>query len=133
MIVDASVVVAYLNPNDVHHGRAWAWFRGLVIDEHSLTAPMILLPEVASGLQRASIDRESIFEGMQLLVGERKVDLVAVTRTVAHRAAELVAELDLRGCDAVYVALAELRGEPLISLDRRQVKQARAVIEAREP
>ena len=133
MIVDASVVVAYLNPGDVHHGRAMAWFRGLVIDEQPLTAPMILLPEVASGLQRASIDRESIFEGMQLLVDERQVALVAVTRPVAQRAAALVAELGLRGCDAIYVALAEQRGEPLISLDRRQVERAREVIEAREP
>lgn len=133
MIVDASVVVAYLNPGDVHHNRAKAWFRGLVIDHEPLTAPMILLPEVASGLQRASIDRESIFEGMQLLVDERQVALVAVTLPIAHRAAELVADRDIRGCDAVYVALAEQRGEPLISLDRRQLERSRGVIEAWEP
>ena len=59
--------------------------------------------------------------------------LVPVSSMMARRAAELSLELGLHGCDAVYVALAEQRGEPLISLDRRQLERARGVIEAREP
>lgn len=132
MIVDASVLVAFLQPTDVNHLRSLHWFEGLVEDT-VLYAPTIVLPEVASGLRRGRATPQDVLATLRIMEDEHQIALRPVTMTLAQRAAELVAELGLRGCDAVYVALAEQRGEPLISLDRRQLEQASAVIEAREP
>lgn len=132
MIVDASVLVAFLQPTDVNHHRALRWFESLEADT-ILYAPTFMLPEVASGLRRGRATPQDVLAALRITEDEQQIALRPVTRALAQRAAELVAELGLRGCDAVYVALAEERGEPLVSLDRRQVEQARAVIDAREP
>lgn len=132
MIVDASVFAAFLQPTDVNHLRTLKWFESL--DEDTvLYAPTILLPEVASGLRRGRATPPDVLAALRIMEDEHQLDLRPVTRALAQRAAELVAELGLHGCDAVYVALAEQRGEPLISLDRRQIERALGVIEAREP
>lgn len=132
MIVDASVIAAFLEPTDVNHLRALEWFESL--DEDTvLYAPAIVLPEVASGLRRGRATAKDVLAALRIMEDEQQIALRPVTRALAQRAAELVAELGLHGCDAVYVALAEQRGEPLISLDRRQLERARGVIEAREP
>jgi predicted nucleic acid-binding protein len=45
---------------------------------------------------------------------------VPVDDVLGDLAASLAAEYQIRGCDAVYVALARQRGVPLITLDHRQ-------------
>jgi predicted nucleic acid-binding protein len=56
-----------------------------------------------------------------------------VTFGLAERAAEIAAEYKIRGCDAIYVALAEQLGEELVTLDNEQLTRSTAVISARRP
>jgi len=45
----------------------------------------------------------------------------------------LAAEHRIRGCDAVYVALARQLDMPLITLDRQQLERGAAVVATRVP
>jgi predicted nucleic acid-binding protein len=133
MVVDASVIVAMYRPDEVGHQRALVWFGSFGPESEPILAPSLLISEVASGLQRAFDDPDLILRAVSSLLADPRLRLVPVGNTLAFHAADVAARLGIFGCDAIYVALAQDRGERLISLDRRQIERARAVIEAQEP
>ncbi len=63
-----------------------------------------------------------------MLQQRRWIDTVAVDSTLGHQAALLAAEYRLRGADAVYVALAAARSQPLITLDQEMVQRGPAAV-----
>jgi predicted nucleic acid-binding protein len=52
---------------------------------------------------------------------------------LAGQAADIAIEARLRGCDAVYVALAAQLGERLVTLDAEQLEPAGAVVTVGRP
>jgi predicted nucleic acid-binding protein len=52
---------------------------------------------------------------------------------LADRAALMAARCKLRGADAVYVALAEALGAPLISLDQEILDRSRRLVAVKTP
>lgn len=52
---------------------------------------------------------------------------------LGHLAAELAAQHQIRGCDAIYVALAQQRGATLITLDNQQRQRVPPNVVARTP
>lgn len=85
-----------------------------------LVVPSIILPELAAALAcqgAAEADVQDLLDTLDTLPGGR---LVPVDEQLAHRSARLALELRLRGCDAVYVAIAHLIGATLLSLDDEQ-------------
>jgi predicted nucleic acid-binding protein len=54
-------------------------------------------------------------------------------RTLGDLSAEIAARYQIRGCDAVYAALAQQQGAVLITLDRQQRERLPAHIVARSP
>ncbi|MEO8084200.1 MAG: PIN domain-containing protein, partial [Ardenticatenales bacterium] len=61
------------------------------------------------------------------------VTLWPVPETLALRAAEIVGTHRIRGCDAVYVALAEQLGEPLVTLDNEQLARGGSLVVTLRP
>ena len=70
---------------------------------------------------------------VQQLLRSNVVELVPVTVAVAKRAAAIAADHRLRGCDAVYVALAEQSGDHLVTLDQQQLERGTAVVTVCKP
>ena len=56
-----------------------------------------------------------------------------MTTLIARRSSDLVADLGIRGCDAIYIALAESLGDELVTLDLTQLQLGSAVVPARTP
>ena len=54
-------------------------------------------------------------------------------QSLAHEAAKIAGSRKLRGADAVYVALAFMRREPLLTLDAEMLERARSVAEVFTP
>jgi predicted nucleic acid-binding protein len=52
---------------------------------------------------------------------------------VAKQAARMAAEHRIRGCDAVYVSLADQLSDTLVTLDRQQLERGAALVNARTP
>lgn len=119
-VVDASVFVAAIRRDEPEHDAAREVLQFLSGRGLQLFAPSILLPEIASALARrggAAADIEAIVAAIETLHGGR---MAAVDDHLALQAVRLAAGMRLRGCDAVYVALAAESGASLVSLDAEQ-------------
>ncbi len=119
-VIDASVYLSLINAHDNEHASSWAWFEQARSAQESLAAPSILLAEVAAALSRGVGDPALAHRVVQELKGSGLIELIPVTLSTAERAAALAADHRIRGCDAVYAAMAHQRGEVLITLDHQQ-------------
>ena len=128
-VVDASVIISSILVSDPHHEASKAWLDGLVSSGRHFSAPTILLSEVAAPLSRAYDQPELAKEVIQALVAAPFAKLVPISIPLANRAAVIAADYQIRGCDVVYVALAQSLGEELITLDRQQGERARSIID----
>ena len=132
-VIDASVYVALMNAHEAAHAQSWAWFEQAQRAGEAIRAPAILLAEVAAAYSRGIGDPALADQVVRQLLCTQMVELIPVTVGLAERAAGIAAACAIRGCDAVYVALAKEAAEPLITLDRQQLERGRAVVETSEP
>jgi predicted nucleic acid-binding protein len=132
-IVDASVYVALINAQEEDHARSWAWFQQAQAAGESIAAPVILLAEVAAAVSRGVGDAALAHRVVRQLWHSRVIELIPVTTALAERAAAIAADHGIRGCDAVYIALADQLGDYLVTLDRQQLERGIAVVTTRKP
>jgi predicted nucleic acid-binding protein len=130
-VIDASVYIALVNAHETEHASSWAWFEQAKRAEESVVAPVILLAEVAAALSRGMGDPALARRVAQQLARSEAIELIQIT--MAERAAEIAAEHRIRGCDAVYVALADQLSEILVTLDRQQLERGAALVTVRAP
>jgi predicted nucleic acid-binding protein len=132
-VVDASVFVAAVSSDETHHDQAVVWLNWALAETDTLDVPAIVLSEVAAAISRGQDDNDLAKRALNLLLGTDLIQIFPVTQEMANRAAEIGIEQRIRGCDAVYVALAEQLGTNLVSLDQQQVERGTAVIPTRHP
>ncbi len=132
-VLDASVYVALVNSREPAYARCWTWLEATLATGEPISAPSILLAEVAAALSRGLGDAALARQVVEHLIKSSVVDLVPVSIALAGRAAAIAAEQRLRGCDAVYVALAQELRDSLVTLDREQMERGTAVVPVREP
>jgi len=132
-VIDASVYVALMNVQEQAHTRSWAWFERVKRAGEPVVTSAILLAEVAAGVSCGAGDPALAHRVTQQLWRSKAVELMPVTLALAERAAFIAAELRVRGCDAVYLALADQLGDCLITLDEQQLERGAVVVDAREP
>ena len=123
VVVDASVWVSRLAPQDVFHTPVKTWLDRQRTAGVELLSPAFLLPEVGGAISRRTapaFGRQAI-DLLQNLPGLRLVEMDAA---LILEAAHLAAELGLRGADATYVAVAARLKLPLVTLDEDQMSRA---------
>jgi predicted nucleic acid-binding protein len=123
-VVDASVWVSRLVPQDVHHQASRRYLEKRAAAGDPLVAPVLLLAEVAGAIARRTgapeLGRRAL-EGLLRFPGLR---LVTMDRHLGQEMARLAADLQLRGADAAYVAVAVRLSLPLVTWDREQALRA---------
>jgi predicted nucleic acid-binding protein len=132
-VIDASVQVSDFNAEDVHHEATRRLLQ--MIEAHAIpvVCPEILLPEVASAVARAT-DNSDL--GQQLARTLRQIphyQIVPVDEELANLASDLAARYRIRGCDAIYVAVAYRLSIKLITWDKEQRARAAQVVAAVTP
>jgi predicted nucleic acid-binding protein len=132
-VIDASVYIALINTHEGHHTSSWNWFQQAQTAREQISAPLILLAEIAAALSRGLGNPALAHQVIQQLWYSKIIDLAPVTPKLARRAAAVAADHQIRGCDAVYVALAEQLGDYLITLDQQQLERGAVVITTRRP
>lgn len=132
-IIDASVYIALVNAHEREHASSWAWLEQARAREESVVAPVILLAEVAAALSRGVGDPALAHRVVQQLARSEVIELIPITMAMAEQAAEIAAEQRIRGCDAVYVALAHQLNDTLVTLDRQQLERGAALVAVRAP
>lgn len=111
--LDASVAIGFLDPGVAHHERAVSALR-------ELDRSPLLMPASAYSETLVRPFAEGIAERVDAFVDALRVEVVAVDRAIARRAAQLRAERPaLRLPDAMVLATAELREARLLSFDDR--------------
>ena len=132
-VVDASVYVALIHEEEPGHAASWAWIQDAQTRREPLQAPNILAAEVGSAISRGTGNNELAHQIVVQLLTSNVVELVPVTPQLAGRAAVIAADQQLRGCDAVYVALADQADDVLVTLDRQQLERGAAVAATASP
>jgi predicted nucleic acid-binding protein len=132
-VVDASVYVALMNAQEAEHGSSWAWFQKAQAAGDPILAPVILLAEVASVISCGIGDPEPAHRVVEQLQNSKVIELIPVIPTLAERAAAIAADYRVRGCDAVYLALAEQLDDFLVTLDRQQLERGAEVVSTCKP
>jgi predicted nucleic acid-binding protein len=132
-VLDASVCVAIFHQDEPGHPAATAWLAAAIAAGEPIVAPVLLLAEVAGALARAVLDDRFPMAAVELLRSRRLVELFPIDEKLAGSAAALAAALRIRGADALYVALADQLGIPLITFDRQQLERGGQVVTARAP
>ena len=126
-VIDASCYIALINADEPEHAATWAWYWQTRPIRQPLIAPSILLAEVAAAISRGTGDANFAHRTIAQLLQSKSLEIVPVSSGLAERAAQIAADHKVRGCDAVYIALAVQSGEPLVTLDRQQLERGAAV------
>jgi len=133
VVVDASVWVSRLVPQDVHHVASRHWLEQYVAEGGLLVAPALLLAEVAGAISRRTGEPRLAHRAVDHLLRVPALRIVPVEHRLGEAAGRLAADLGLRGADALYVATAYQLQIPLVTWDREQQEKAGTVIAVRTP
>lgn len=124
VVIDASVIVARLRPDDSGHLQARRIMGELRRGGTRLRFPAIALAEVASAVARGTGRTELGLRALTRLQSGPDTVARSVDQALAERSAVLAATQLVRGCDAVYLAMAQDEGLPLLTFDREQQMRA---------
>jgi len=126
-VLDASVWVARLVSQDAFHQAAKAWMAGQRKEGGQFVSPSLLLAEVAGAISRRTdpaFGRRALGQ-LNQLPGLR---IVEMNHELLQAAAELAADLGLRGADSVYAAVAKRLELPLLTFDLEQKERAASAV-----
>jgi predicted nucleic acid-binding protein len=132
IVVDASVLVAVYLPGDHFHVASRTWLRRYLLGGQRIVAPTLLAAEVAGAVARqtSSIRGEQALRGLLNLSSLR---MVTTNRQVMVDAALVATAFRLRGADAIYVAVAQRLGVPLLTWDNDHMTRAGGAIAVYTP
>jgi predicted nucleic acid-binding protein len=131
IVVDASVWVARLVSQDVFYEPVKEWMSAHIGKDDQFLAPSLLLAEIGGAISRRTTPSLGLkaIEQVQNLPG---LQLVEMEHSLLLEAAQLAAELGLRGADSTYVAVAARLDVPLVTLDADQRERAGKRVEVLE-
>ena len=124
VVVDASVLVARFRPADSGHQTARRLMGELQRSGTRLCFPSIALTEVASAIARGTGRTDLGLRALNRLQSWTQKSVRSVDQRLAERSAVLAANQRVRGCDAIYLAMAQDEGLPLLTFDREQRNRA---------
>jgi predicted nucleic acid-binding protein len=128
VVVDASIWVASLVPQDVFYLPSQKWLQRQHVQGIEFLAPVLLITEVAGVISRQTRSPQLAQQAVQTLKELPGLTLVDMNYSLVQRATDLAARLGLRGVDAYYVAVAAYLGLPLATFDQDQSSRAQAVV-----
>ena len=134
-VTDASSIVSLFATHEANHAASRAWYerarQGAV--RQRLFAPAILLAEVSSAFAKSMNDPARAAAVLAVIERREMIELVPVSVALARTASRLAREFGLRGCDSIYVALAQELDDVLVTFDEEQLRRGAAVVRVERP
>jgi len=131
--VDASVFLNAFNPYEAGHEESRRLLARMQDEAVPIIVPTLLLPEVAAAVGRGRDDADLARRFTGTLKQLPHLVLVSLDETLAQQAADIAAQHQLRGSDAVYAAVALRFGSTLVTLDREQRERVADAVTSRLP
>ena len=128
IVVDASVWVSRLVPQDVFHPTVKTWMEEQRAEGVMFLSPALLLPEVGGAILRRTGEPQLAKNAIDRLARLPGLTLVDMDKPLVQNAALLAADPGLRGADSFYVAVAVRLDLPLVTLDADQKSKGSSVI-----
>lgn len=119
VVLDASLFVSSISPGEARHAAARALLAGFPDDE-PFVVPSLFRVEVIAALSRRN-ESEALIDLVDARLRGPRFLAVALDSQLLDQATAVARRARLRGYDAVYVALAMIRSQPLATLDRELV------------
>lgn len=120
IVIDASVWLSVVIPTDIHFAEATEWATWFESGSTRIAVPAHFVAEVAGVLSRTGINRQFVDETIDDIVSSERFILHDITVSLGLVAADVAKTGRVRGSDAVYLALAQSLGSPLLTWDRQQ-------------
>jgi predicted nucleic acid-binding protein len=133
MVVDASVWVSRFLSQDAFHAVSRTWLIETTVAGTSLVAPTIMLAEVSGAIARRVGDVKLGYQIVQQIRQLPTLQLTALDESLAQFSAQIASHYQLRGADAIYVAVAHHLQMPLVSWDQEQIDRSTNLITAYMP
>lgn len=133
MVVDANVWVARAVETEPDSLTSRRWLGRQLRSGTAFFIPNLAVAEVAGALARRWGDSPRALSAVRAVVQFPRLQVLPLDETLGNRAVELAARLQLRGSDAVYVALAESLRVPLITWGTELLDRAPAVVATLQP
>ena len=125
-VLDASVYVSGLSPEEEHHAEARALCDAVAEDERFLV-PAVFRLEVVSALARRG-ESDEVLDAVEELAGGPKFETAALEAGLLDVAVRIAHAARLRAYDALYAALAAERRTPLFTLDDDLARRLRRAV-----
>jgi len=131
--LDASVIISAAKPDEFYFEKSKAFLNQIREKEIKVFLPEIIIPEIASGLLRATKNPKISYRLALSLRTVPNFSFVPVDSKLANLASWVVCQIKLKGTDAIYVALAYDYNLELITLDKEQLKRSKKLIKVTRP
>jgi predicted nucleic acid-binding protein len=131
--IDASVFVAACRPAEPGCSASRDLLRKVREASVPLIEPAILSVEIAASLARSGENPATAASYAESVSGLPYLTLVALDERFSRRAVSTATKHQLRGADALYVAVAAQYGAHLVTLDGEQLRRAPATLHACKP
>ncbi|MEO8084362.1 MAG: PIN domain-containing protein [Ardenticatenales bacterium] len=132
-VLDASVLVARVRVGEPGHPSSQTLLSRLLSASAQLCVPAIATAEVAAALKRGTGDETWSLRAVADLKRLPGLRIIPVDERLGDLAADIASRHSIRGCDAIYVALARALAAVLVTLDREQLERSPADVVARTP
>ena len=133
LVLDASIAVAAVRPNEPTYVAARARIDGILTGHDEMVVPAIFPIEVTSALARSAgwpVARIAAYVA-QLLAAPSRVAALGERR--ARAVAQLAASTRLRAADSLYLWLAAHEGVPLVTSDEELLRRGAVVAQVLAP
>ena len=131
--VDASVFVNAFSSTEKGSDDSLAFLDKLRKSKTPLIQPTLFFPEVVAAIARKQDDTDVALQLAEELKNFPSLTLIDLDESLADLAGEMAAKHRLRGCDAVYAAVAFRFGTQLVSLDKEQLERVGKILSAKAP
>jgi predicted nucleic acid-binding protein len=133
IVVDASVWMSGLTPRDIFHEISRSWLASQHARNIMLAIPVICLAEVSGAISRVTGYSEDGLRAIDQILARSNLRVLPVDHPLGLEAAQLAAQLHLRGADAVYVALARRLNIPLATWDQELLQRGGQIVTIQQP
>ncbi len=131
--IDASVFINSEIEGEQFHEDSAKLMQNIRERGITIIVPEIVLPEISSAIARGTDDPENALEFVKELKQIPNIVFIPIDMELAEESSRLAAQYRLRGCDAIYVAVAFMFNARLISLDKQQIERAAECIGVAAP
>jgi predicted nucleic acid-binding protein len=132
-VVDASVFVSDAQPYEANHVDSFTLLLRISREGWPIYMPAITQAEVGASIVRNTGRSDLAQRLMARYQTADHIRVIPVDTTLGYFAAQIAIQQRIRGCDAIYMALAQVMNATLITLDREQRERAPATVTARTP